>query len=218
MNSMGAQEIRGTLVGGIKFVGKGQRLGSAALYADGSSTGQYIDCGTRSGQCLYEPDLCENGLTVTLWFKYPTLPTSGNIGYIMDSVGTDIDTVGISFGITDTKIFIKINLRGSSYQYWSLLFPVDTWQFITFVYSMDAGLSFYINGCDAVASRITTAGDYSVRKVPIPASYPTAPFRIGGHDDHKAEMFLDHLFIWHEILQPEEIWHHFLQFGKVPFA
>ena len=203
----------GTLSGGIILVTGGQ-LGQA-LYADGSSAGQFVEYDTYSGQCLYEPDLCESGITVAFWLKYLSVPAPGNIGYVIDSGSSDTNNVGISFGVTDTQMFIKINLRDSSYRYWAPIVPINTWQFITFVFSLNAGLSLYINGCDAVASRITTADDYNEREVPILLSDPLSPFRIGGHDNHRAEMLIDHLLIWYELLQPDEIWHHFMQVGKV---
>ena len=184
-----------------------------ALFVDGSSTGQYVDFGTPSGQCLYEPDLCENGVTIEVWVKYYTT-VPGNIAYIMDSGSSDVDTVGISFGIKDSKFFIKINLRESSFQYDIPVFPSNTWQFVTFVFSVGDDLSLYINGCDAKASQITTADDYTVREVPIPASNLPSPFRIGGHDDHKAEMLIDHLHVWYESLQPDEIWLLFINGGR----
>ena len=202
----------GKLLGGAKLVSGGKF--AKALFVDGSSTGQYVDFGTPSGQCLYEPDLCENGATVEVWFQYKTIPVRGNIGYILDSGSSDANTVGISFGITDTQFFIKINLRESSYEYSIPLFPSNIWQFITFVFNVGDGLSLYINGCDAKASRITTGGDYTVREVPISVSNPPSPFRIGGHDDHKAEMLIDHLHVWYEDLQPGEVWQLFVNVGR----
>ena len=63
---------------------------------------------------------------------------------------------------------------------------VNAWQFVTFVFSAGGGLSLYINGCDATASRFPTCGDYVVKKIPIPASSPPSPYGIGGPDDHKS--------------------------------
>ena len=206
--------MHGTLSGGIVLVDEGKI--AKALYADGSSAGQLIEYDTYSGQCLYEPDLCESGITVAFWLKYLSVPAPGNIGYVINSGGSATNTVGISFGITDTQMFIKINLRHSSHRYWAPIFPINTWQLITFVFTLEAGLSLYINGCNAVASRIITAGDYTERDVSKPASDPPSSFRIGGHGDHRAEMLIDHLLIWYELLQPEDIWHHFMQVGKVP--
>ena len=203
----------GTLMGGATLVSGGQF--AASLYVDGSSTGQYVDFGTPSGECLYEPDLCENGVTVGFWLKYSTILAEGEIGYIIDSGSSDANSVGISFGRTDTRFFIKINLKECSYHYESRVFSMmNTWQFVTFVFSSGDGLSLYINGCDTQASRVPTIGDYVVREVPIPANSPPSPFRIGGHDDHKDEMSLDHLHIWYEVLQPDEIWHLFTYVGS----
>ena len=212
---MNVQFFKGSLFGGAKLVKPKPTLHAHILYVDGSSVGQYIDFGSQSGQCLYEPDLCENGLTSTFWFKYPTVPTLSNIGFIMDSGSSDPDTLGISLGITDTQFFIKVNLRESSHQYKIPLFPANTWQFITYAFTLDSGLSLYINACDAVASRLNTTADYTIRDIPIPATSPPSPFRFGGHDDHKAEMFIEHVLIWYEILQPDEIWRLFRQVGMV---
>ena len=70
------------------------------------------------------------------------------------------------------------------------------------------------DGCGAKVSRVTTADEYTVREVPISASNPPSPFRIGGHDDHKAEMFIDHLHVRYEVLQPDEIWLLFINGGR----
>ena len=202
----------GTMMGGARLMLGGQL--ARGLHVDGSSTGQYVDFGTPSGQCLYEPDLCENGVTVGFWLRYSTILAEGEIGYIIDSGGSDENSVGISCGRTDTRFFIKINLKECSYYYEIPMFSMmNTWQFVTFVFSVGDGLSLYINGCEAIASRVPTAGDYIVREVPIPATSPPSPFRIGGHDDYKGELFLDHLHIWYDVLQPDEIWHLFTYVG-----
>ena len=195
----------GTVTGGALLVTDTFRTG---LLLDGAS--QYVNFGTHGDQCFNNPGLCTHGITFAFWLKMLSIPSSGSNGHaiILDNGGVYVRSVGFSVIHKATQFEVRcLNLTHDiRSRYVSL--KVGSWTHVMFTWKADQSIRLFINGCDAIYSGVGIA---SSRGLSFQA---LRPFYLGTSGSHAmANMIMDDLFIWHQVLSPDQIWSFFAQNG-----
>ena len=202
--------IEGTVGGGAKLVAG--RHGNA-IQMDGSFG--YVEFALDSNnECLQNPDMCSPGVTFSMWLM--TLPGNSpdSVFRIFRSEACIID---LGFCVTLYRGTFGIMVLGSSlaYRYRIPSLPINKWQYVTFTFMPDDGIQLYINGCDAVTYLLE---GYPLKTTFIPSSGAVSMYlRLGGKssNEYAAHMKVDHVLIWYDTLNANEIWHLYLQGGII---
>ena len=180
-------------------------LGSA-LYLDGIDG--MVDIGN---DCLMEPEMCPEGLTIAFWLKIHKYPTGDQIGIIMNSL-VNVGETGIQYRLYSEYLRFRLNINGLKWGYFIPLLPLFKWHFITTTFLVDT-FNMYINGCDV--STYTPVEPTSNLGSPL----PNRNLYIGGASGYArfvySEMTIDQLMVWYEYLSSEDIWQIYFQGGQV---
>ena len=207
-------EIQGnTLVGSIPAqVSGGAKivpgiLGSA-LYVDGINGA--VDFGLNPTDCLREPEMCPDGLTIAFWLKIHKYPTGNQIAIILNSVVL-VGETGIQYRMYPEYLRFVLNINGRKWAYYNPLPPLFNWQFFITSFLTDT-FDMYINGCSV-----------SIYSPVQPSSNPgpgaNSQLYLGGDTTHPSlvycEMTIDQLMVWHEYLSAETVWQLYFQGGRV---
>ena len=192
--------IEGSVLGGVSPVAG--RHGNAIQTNDPDG---YVEFPLDSNnKCLQDPDLCSSGVTFSLWLM--NLP--GNLGALFRVLSSEgCETPGAGFCITiwsGGKVRVIITGSSTFYNYNISPLPINKWQHVMLSFKPNEGLQSYINGCDAAVDQVFP---------PITNFNPTpisSCFRLGGRKDYArspntAHMKFDHILIWYDILNADEI-------------
>ena len=162
--------------------------------------GAELNYGRPTTECFYDVNLCNNGLSISIWVKFYASPTS--VEMILDWGGFYADTKGMAIfrsGAGSIAVVIHDNsdkFNGQAfYDDWSHL------EDIVFTWKASTNILLYLNGC--------LAGTQPGRE---PHTLPSTPvdFKIGGNllggVAQRGYIALDHVLMWYGVITPEEIW------------
>ena len=171
--------------------------------------GAELNYGRPTTECLYDVNLCTNGLTISLWVKFYASSTRAQM--ILDGGGFYRETKGMSIFISGQGS-IQVNIFDGNNQYISQA-PYDNpfhWQHIIFTWKVLTNILVYLNGCPAVIQTdLKTHGP-----VTTPADFKIGGNLWGGAGD-RGNIALDHVLMWYDVLTPEEVWQLYVQGGQV---
>ena len=202
--------IEGTVGGGAKLVAG--RHGNA-IQMDGSVG--YVEIALDSeNKCLQNPDMCSSGVTFSMWLMTLSGNSPDSVFRIVRSKACIID---LGFCVTLYRGTFGIMVLGSSlaYRYRIPSLPINKWQYVTLSFMPGDGIQLYINGCDAVTYRME---GYPLITTFTPVSGNVSThLRLGGKssNEYAAHMKVDHVLIWYDTLNADEIWHLYLQGGII---
>ena len=182
-------------------------LGSA-LYLDGING--VVDFGNDPMDCLTEPEMCPDGLTIAFWLKIHKYPTGDQIAIILNSL-LFVGETGIQYRIYPEYLRFRLNINGRKWGYNVPLPPLFKWQFITTTFLTDT-FDMYINGCSVSL--------YNPAEPTLnPGSGTNYKLYLGGGTGNPrfvySEITIDQLMVWHEYLSTETVWQLYFQGGQV---
>ena len=195
----------GQVSGGAKIV---PGILGSALYLDGINGA--VDFGNDPMDCLAEPEMCPDGLTIAFWLKIHKYPTGNQIAIILNSV-VFVGETGIQYRMYPEYLRFRLNINGLKRGYQVPLPPLFKWQFITTTFLTDT-FDLYINGC--------SVSTYSpVEPTSNTGSGTNRNLYMGGDNGHAtfvhSEMTIDELMVWHEYISAEAVWQLYFQGGHV---
>ena len=207
--SLPMDEIQGsTLVGSINgnlpssaTIVPGQVAG--ALYTNGVD--QVVNYGNHRTQCYHQPDKCTDGVTFSMWLKI----MSSTESLILDCGGFSVKSIGyamrrMSHGLFMVTVVDQTHRSTTHISQWKL----DEWVHLVATYELSNGVLLYMNGCPLGFQHPPRPRTHSITYLP--------DFVIGGSasGEKRAEMEMDNMLIWHQVLVGEEVWQIYSQGGK----
>ena len=213
MENISGQILDGSIPGAV-FGATSLTAGIAgnALYLGGG--GNYVDLGVHPGKCFYDPEACTGGVTFSLWL----LVHSGWTGTVFDNGGHGTSSRGYFLRRTGSgtggtmMVNIKTNLLTEWYR--GPIIPYAEWKHVVFTWSRGNGIRGYMNGCDADPDGRHGYYQYQTRTGSFTMEnqfFLGRNTQIGQYGNQN----IDELHIWHEVLQPDQVWQLFLQGGVV---
>lgn len=194
------QDIKGGK-GGLAFgnVLRSQGVISESIATDGEHS--WAKLGYFTNSCLGEPDVCQEGLTVSLWINYQKC--NETFQYYIGTSGTRDGYRGFlifqDFSY-DSQDHLAVKVENST-MLWKRSFyvPRDIWTHVTFTWDARAGLKIYANGAFAVADSL---GQQTKRIEP----YVTT-LTLGRPNDKLmfSKAAYDEIAVWYRQLLPQEI-------------
>ena len=200
--------ISGTMMNGASLV-RGKNIN--AIFTDGNR--QYLDYGKHITQCFYNPDVCATGVTYAFWLK---LLSNTVTFYAVDTGGSYYSARGLYVrGYPDKgiKLSMKWNLKFDYYL--ASDFPHLIWTHVVIIWERATGIRLFINGCDA---DVNNEKGLSTREPRSRRITRELKFMIGAGSDATrtfGNMALDEFIVWHDVLEPDQIWELFLQGGTI---
>ena len=171
--------------------------------------GAELNYGRPTSECFYDVNLCNNGLSISLWVKFYASPTS--VEMILDGGGFYADTTGMAiFRSGAGSIAVVIHDDNEKFNVQAFYDDWSHWQHIVFTWKASTNILLYMNGC--------LAGTQLGRE---PRTLPGTPvdFKIGGNRwggvAQRGNIALDHVLMWYGVITPEEIWQLYVQGGQV---
>ena len=199
--------LNGTLEGGVSMV---TGVWGKALYIDGQP-GSRVEYGIHTEGCFFDPDQCDQGITISLWLRFQGRPSV--FGIILDNGGCRDGGVGFCMSVVnDVKFFtIKQRVQNAFYAFNINGYTDYQWHFVSFS-NLNNDTKMYINGC-----KMTT--EFAIIEKPRKLPYnENSTFHIGdwsvggGLAPHVA---IDDLLVWYSALTAEEMWNLYMQAGHV---
>ena len=177
---------------------------AGALYTNGLD--QVVDYGDHRTQCFHQPDRCTEGVTFSMWLKI----MSSSESVVFDCGGLYPDSIGYAMRRTSGGAF-RVGVQGETTVTSTdiLSWNLNEWVHLVVTYERSAGVQLYKNGCQL--GRQNTPRDRTSTITRLPHLF------LGGraYGDDKAEMAMDNMLIWHEILTAGEIWQIYSQGGTL---
>ena len=163
--------------------------------------GAKLNYGTPAPDCFSSPDLCNNGLSFSLWLRFFVINVhnkvfvfggaiTGQRGIFMERLQSDWFWLGI---LDASKMIFGKVYKGGNVYHWQHI--VVTWK------GSSSPFSVYLNGCPATVE---------TKRIDNPSFRPPSDFRIGS-----GNICLDHMLMWHDFLTPQEVWDLYVQGGQV---
>ena len=180
-----------------------------ALYLDGYR--KYVDLGVHPKKCFYFPEACAGGVRYSLWLLvhsgYGTVFDNGGhgkgyCGYFMrrrkDNNGGNVMVPVRTSSLIETCL--------------GTIIPHAEWNHIVFTWSRGNGIRMYMNGCDADPGG---RHGYYQNQTHSKSFNAERKFFLGRNtlEGQYGNLNIDELFIWHQVLQPAQVWRLFLQGG-----
>ena len=166
-----------------------------ALYIDGNRA--YVDFGTHTTGCFFNPSHCNSGMTVAFWLKiFEGIKSSFET--FLENGGCLFRAVG--FCISGVPGKLQFSSRGeiSGFNAAIPLPSVMQWTFVTV--SMDAAkMNIYADGCYTSPSREESWTRINPLSMQV-------PFMIGDKDYAIAHFAIDNIRVWYTELTPDDIW------------
>ena len=187
-------------------------IAGKALYLGGS--GSYVDLGIHPGKCFSDPEACTDGVTFSLWL----MVHSGWTGTVFDNGGHGTGSRGYFMRrtgpITGGTVMVQVKTNSLIETYRGPTIPYAAWKHIVFTWSRGNGTRGYMNGCDADPEGRHGYYQYQTRKDDVTeerAFFLGKNTQIGQYGNQN----IDEFYIWHKILQPDQVWQLFLQGGVI---
>ena len=161
----------------------------------------WLKLGHFTNECLGEPALCEDGLTVSFWIKYNK--SESPLQYFMGTSGTEEGYRGFLVYqdfTRDVEDHLTIKVENSTLL-WERSFyaPRDTWVHVMFTWDPIEGLSIYTNGI--------LSGKDEVGKTTSPLSPYYTTLTVGRPNDKMvfSNASFDEVAVWYRKLHPLEM-------------
>ena len=195
--------LNGILEGGARMV---TGVWGKALYIDGQP-GSRVDYGVHTDGCFFDPDQCDEGITISMWLRVPEIYSG--FGLIFDNGGCTPDAVGYCLQLIDDELSFTINQRLQRYAFGIKGYTPNQWFLMTITYFDNNG-SIYVNGC-----KMALYWFDMIKPRPDPHSMDSV-FYIGdwaaiGFTPH---VTIDDLLVWYTALSAEEMWNLYVQGGR----
>ena len=204
--------LQGTLAGRLLLGGSlVPGLFGQALHTDGSK--QRVEFPIDgSNECLQNPDSCSSGVTFSIWIMSLGW-NNGRMSAIYHSDGCNPRGFGFCFGL-DSDFWVTVRGSPLAYRYRIPPLLLNRWQHVVISFRPNDGIIVYVDGCDSFAYRITTGYEA------VSANFPTlsfgTTFRLGaGGTAYSANVKLDHILVWYDSFNSDEIWKLYLQEGMI---
>ncbi|XP_014668355.1 PREDICTED: uncharacterized protein LOC106809700 [Priapulus caudatus] len=110
-------------------------IGNALEFGRGSAYGSYVDLGEQSNSWLGNPDLCQQGFTLSLWVMFPRL---GRQVEILSGPYWELILDG-------TRVVANLNTKTKSWSIGSGRLDAHTWYRVDVTWHPDSGLELYVN-------------------------------------------------------------------------
>ena len=183
--------LNGTLKGGATFI---PGMIGNAVYFGGNLA--YVDFGTHTSGCFFDPSQCNSGIAVSFWLRIDSTISSFEI--FVDNGGCEYGAIG--FCVWGDRDVLGITRR-VAISWFNARIPMPVlmkWNFITV--SINAvTMKIFVNGCHILPT-VEDAGTQAV------ASTIHLPWVIGGHDNEGPQFAIDNIGIWYTELTPKEVW------------
>ncbi|XP_048580487.1 cadherin-23-like isoform X2 [Nematostella vectensis] len=186
------------VVGGASVVQDSQ-LGNVIAV---SGSEQYIRVGDFENDCVSNPSLCPDGLSVAFWLKF----NSGR--YIISSGGQSQFAAGFAFYYTKETNKYTLLLATLNRKWEIMLASIpQTWYYVTFTWNSQSGLRYFENGryLNFVPSStsVTRMSDaFTVLTVGKPNNIDQL--------DYFGNLSISDLIIWNTMLTIEEVMHSYM--------
>ena len=171
--------------------------------------GAELNYGRPTAECFYDVNMCNNGLSVSLWVKFYTSPTSvqmilGGGGFYEVTKGMSVFRSGLG------AIAVVIHEDRNKYNTLAVLDDWFHWHHIVFTWKVSTNILLYLNGC--LAGTQPGSNPRSQAGTPV-------DFRVGGNlwggVVERGNIALDHVLMWYDVITPEEVWQLYVQGGQV---
>ena len=161
----------------------------------------YVTFGQRQSECYHNVDMCDTGLTYAMWIWLAHNHANFRV-MMIHSGGATVQSKGIALKYNENTQSLIIRIQ-SSLTYHNFHSKVDTgiWFHLAFTWSEEDSVRGYINGCLVDKTPSVSARSTSVSK--------SFPFTIGQTpviNEPSANMNIDELQIWYELLSAEQVW------------
>ena len=199
--------LNGTLEGGVSMM---TGVWGKALYIDGQP-GSRVEYGIHTEGCFFDPNQCDQGITLFLWLRFQGRPSPYKI--ILDNGGCRPYGIGFCVSaINDLKFFtIRQRSQNVFYTFFINGYADYQWHLVSFS-NLNNDTKMYIDGC-----KMTTESTIieKLRKLPYTenSTFHIGDWSVGGGLAH--HVAIDDLLVWYSALTAEEIWNLYMQAGHV---
>ena len=202
--------ILGRVVGNTTIISRDTGFG---IRFDGV-TG-YVDFGEHAEECFHSPDPCTEGVTFSMWI-WSEKPVGTVV--LLDSGACDVVRPGyaIMLGKSLFHLVIKFVSDRSKHVYKARGWNHNRWQHVVWTFNRTQGIRVFFNGCDTDPG--ATKGMYrsQVLRRMLPSN--GAPFVLGAKARRfgkKANVKLDDVYVWNQVLTDHEIWMVYVNVGMI---
>ena len=196
--------ISGNVIGSVTTA---SRNADSGIEFDGV-TG-YVDFGMHDGNCFQSPDACNAGVTFSMWLR-----AGDNSGTVvpLDTGSYNVGKAGYCMKLSNRALMVFVKFVSDNGRHRYELdgfnqYDQQRWEHIVWTWHSTQGIRVFLNGCDTdpggKKGRLTyTVLDWMVLSNGV-------PFVLGARArgfSRKANMELDDLYIWNQVLTENEVW------------
>ena len=183
-------------------------IGSALHIPDNQA---YIDYGYHNGSCFANPRMCYNGVTMSMWLKFPQNAVEGDI------VDTGSRSFAYGYNIGMKRSALKISVKDDRDYLYKMTTPVahNKWFHVVMTYMSSVGIQLFLNGCDAdVDGKHGYASDKDRRRE-FERFFPFVFGRRKSSSYAVQNLMLDEFIMWHQKLSGSHIWEIYRRGGNL---
>ena len=199
--------LNGTLERGVSIM---TGVWGKALYIDGQ-TGSRVEYGIHTEGCFFDPDQCDQGITLSLWLRFQGRPSGFKL--IFDNGGCWPRGIGFCLMVINgvTSFAKRQRSQDAFYEFNINEYTDNQWHLVSFS-NLNHDTKMYINGCKMTSKSIYT--DRPRRRLYTENStFHIGDWSVsGGLAPHVA---IDDLLVWYSALTAEEMWNLYVQAGHV---
>ena len=202
--------VSGTVVGTVTITSRNMDSG---IEFDGVSG--YVDFGMHDGKCFHSPNACNAGVTFALWLWAGDNPRSV---IVLDSGGFTAGKAGYCLKLSRSVLHVVVKLVSNNGKHHYKLdgWNQDRWEHIVWMWHPAQGIRFFLNGCDTDPGATKGRSSYTVlnkvelsNQVSFVLGARARGFRM------KANMKIDDLYIWNQVLTENEVWRAYVNGGMM---
>lgn len=106
------------------------------------------DAGQFLGQCVTDPDLCINGLTVSFVVQFESGAETWTANtFILDTIGGKTLNRGFAVYVANRRLYVKVATKDKEWTVsHSLLTGTNIWHHVMFTWQLEKGLVLFKNG------------------------------------------------------------------------
>ena len=205
--------VSGNVIGSVTTA---SRNTGSAINFDGV-TG-YVDLGMHDGKCFHSPDACDAGVTFSMW-----LWAGDNSGTIvpLDTGSYNEGKAGYCMKLSNRVLQVVIKFvsdRGIHHYKLDGFNQYDQqhWEHIVWTWHPTQGIRVFLNGCDTDPGGKKMRLTYTILDRVVLSN--GVPFVLGARArgfSKKANMKLDDLYIWNQVLTENEVWRAYISGGRM---
>ena len=183
---------------------------------DGSllTGGSVAEVDDKAYPCLDDPDQCVNGISFSLWVIIYEPGTGALSGTVFQNGGDQANAKGYGFfyGKNGDETYFVVHRDVRKYhKYVMSHFTLRQWHHVAITVK-DDNIAVYVDGCDARHYSTTSSGDISMKVYNRRLSFGGKP-QSGGGVGRPLKIQIDHMLIWFDVLNKDEIWQIFAMGG-----